>query len=287
MISAAAKRSNQVIGEMFVTATMELEKYIDQVFAAQDLPSDALSRIEHVIAGLDEGRIRVAQKTHESKNGSNWRVNAWVKKAILLYFRLRPVIKMDEGPFCDKIPLKEISPAVNRLLPYSSVRCGAYVGAKVVIMAPSFINIGAYVDEGTLVDSLVLVGSCAQIGKNVHLGAGTVIGGVLEPPNSAPVIIEDNAFIGGSCGIYEGCIVEAGAVVGAGTVITARTPIVDAATGEEYFARVPENAVVVPGGRVKRVGGHEYILQTPMIIKRRDPSVSAKLALEDALRVFE
>jgi 2,3,4,5-tetrahydropyridine-2-carboxylate N-succinyltransferase len=167
------------------------------------------------------------------------------------------------------------------------VRRGAFIGAKVVIMAPSFINIGAYVDDGTMVDSLVLVGSCARVGKNVHIGAGTIIGGVLEPPNSNPVIIEDNAFIGGSCGIYEGCLVEANAVIGAGTIITARTPIVDIETGEEFYGRVPQNAVVVPGGRPKKGNnGKEYILQTPLIIKRRDPAVSAKLAMEDSLRIF-
>jgi len=143
------------------------------------------------------------------------------------------------------------------------------------------------VDEGSMVDSLVLVGSCAQIGRNVHLGAGTIVGGVLEPPNSAPVIIEDGAFIGGSCGIYEGCLIESNAVVGAGTIITGRTPIIDINSGEEYFGRVPENAVVVPGGRPRKVSNREFVLQTPLIIKRRDPSVSAKLSMEDSLRVFE
>ncbi|MDR3613762.1 MAG: 2,3,4,5-tetrahydropyridine-2,6-dicarboxylate N-succinyltransferase [Candidatus Obscuribacterales bacterium] len=265
----------------------DLAHIIEEYFEMTTLPENTLEIVEEVIEALDSGRVRVAEKAYGDHDSSIWKVNAWVKKAILLYFRLRPVVKMDEGPFCDKIPLKEFSPATNRLLPYSSVRRGCYVAPKVVIMAPSFINIGAYVDEGVLVDSLVLVGSCAQIGKNVHLGAGTVIGGVLEPPNSTPVIIEDGAFIGGSCGVYEGCVVEAGAVLGAGTIITARTPIVDINTGEEYFGRVPENAVVVPGGRLKKVGKQDFILQTPIIIKRRDPSVSAKLALEDSLRVFE
>jgi 2,3,4,5-tetrahydropyridine-2,6-dicarboxylate N-succinyltransferase len=259
---------------------IDLAKRIDELFDAKSTPAEATMLIDMVMEGLDQGTIKVVEKT---KTG--WETNAWVKKAILLYFRLSPVKKMDEGQFYDKIPLKNFT-EINRIVPYSSVRRGAYVAPKVVIMAPSFVNIGAYIDEGSMVDSLVLVGSCARIGKNVHLGAGTIIGGVLEPPNSTPVIIEDNAFIGGSCGVYEGCIVEANAVLGAGTIITARTPIIDIQTGEEFYGRVPENAVVVPGGRPKKYGDRDYILQTPLIIKRRDPAVSAKLALEDSLRQF-
>lgn len=262
--------------------TKQIEQQIEELFDAKTLPADALKIVEGVIDQLDAGKIRVAEKTSEG-----WKANAWVKKAILLYFRLRPVEKMEEGPFADKVPLKVLPIPQNRIVPYSSVRRGSYIAPRVVIMAPSFVNIGAYVDEGSMVDSLVLVGSCAQVGKNVHLGAGTVIGGVLEPPNSTPVIIEDGAFVGGSCGIYEGVIVEANAVIGAGTIITARTPIIDVETGEEFFGRVPENAVVVPGGRSKKIGNREIILQTPLIIKRRDPQVSAKLAMEDSLRVFE
>ncbi len=260
---------------------IDLAKRIDELFEAKSTPPEATMLIDMVMEGLDQGTIKVVEKID-----GKWETNAWVKKAILLYFRMSPVKKMDEGHFFDKIPLKTFSAEFNRIVPYSSVRRGAYIGPKVVIMAPSFVNIGAYVDEGSMVDSLVLVGSCARIGKNVHMGAGTIIGGVLEPPNSTPVIVEDNAFIGGSCGIYEGCIVEANAVIGAGTVITARTPIVDINTGEEFYGRVPENAVVVPGGRPKKYGDREYILQTPLIIKRRDPAVSAKLALEDSLRQF-
>ncbi|HEY9715140.1 MAG TPA: 2,3,4,5-tetrahydropyridine-2,6-dicarboxylate N-succinyltransferase [Chroococcales cyanobacterium] len=263
------------------TDTTDLHKRINELFEAQATPPEATMLIDMVIEGLDAGTIKVVEKV----NGK-WEVNAWVKKAILLYFRMSPVQKMEEGAFFDKIPLKNLSATANRIVPYSSVRRGAYIAPKVVIMAPSFVNIGAYVDEGAMVDSIVLVGSCARIGKNVHLGAGTIIGGVLEPPNSSPVIIEDNAFVGGSCGIYEGCIVEENAVIGAGTIITNRTPIVDIETGEEYFGRVPANAVVVPGGRPKKAGAGDFILQTPLIIKRRDPAVSAKLALEDSLRIF-
>lgn len=263
--------------------TVKLEQEIERIFVADSLPQDAIKTVETVIDGLDAGKIRVAEKTA----AGDWKVNAWVKKAILLYFRLRPVEKMEEGSFFDKIPLKTLSPSINRIVPYSSVRKGSFIGARVVIMAPAFVNIGAYVDEGSMVDSLVLVGSCAQIGKNVHLGAGTIIGGVLEPPNSSPVIIEDGAFIGGSCGIYEGCKVEANAVVGAGTIITARTPVIDVETGEEHYGRVPENAVVVPGGRTRKIGESNFVLQTPLIIKKRDPAVSAKLAMEESLRIFD
>lgn len=265
---------------------LDLSDRIEQLFESGDTGPEALKLVESVIERLDAGTVTVVEKVSGNNGKPGWRTNSWVKKAILLYFRMRPIEKMDEGNFFDKIPLKDFS-AANRIVPYSSVRRGSYIAPKVVIMAPSFVNIGAYVDEGAMVDSLVLVGSCARVGRNVHLGAGTVIGGVLEPPNSAPVIIEDGAFVGGNCGIFEGCLVEANAVIAAGVVITGRTPIIDVNTGEEFFGRVPENAVVVPGGRPKKVGGHEFILQTPLIIKRRDPAVDAKLALEDSLRVFD
>lgn len=258
---------------------------VEKYYAESDTAKEALSLVEEVIDGLDSGDICVVEQNLSGDDSPRWVVNEWVKKAILLYFRLRPVEKMAGGSFADKIPLKELSPLTNRIVPYSSVRKGAYVAPKVVIMAPSFINIGAYVDEGSMVDSLVLVGSCARIGKNVHLGAGTVIGGVLEPPNSRPVIIEDNAFIGGNCGIFEGCLVEENAVIAAGTIITGGTPIIDLENGQEYLGRVPANSVVVPGSR-KRKGNEDYALQSPLIVKRRDPKTSAKLALEESLRSF-
>lgn len=262
-----------------MSPTDTIASQIETWFAESKLPDNALATIEEVITGLDTGRIQVVEKVD-----GKWQVNAWVKKAILIYFRLRPIEKIEDGKFMDKIPLKHNWADTNRIVPYSSVRHGSYVAPGVIIMAPSFINIGGYVDSGSMVDSLVLVGSCARIGKNVHLGAGTIIGGVLEPPNGQPVIIEDNAFIGGSCGIYEGCLVEENTIIAAGTIITAGTPIIDVETGEEFYGRVPKNAVVVPGGRKKTVGKTEIVLQTPMIIKRRDPSVSAKVALEESLR---
>jgi len=262
-----------------------LSRLIEELYGAESLPADALATVDSVIEALDSGAVTVVEQSGDGQ----WHVNSWVKKAILLYFRLRPIEAMAGGPFCDKIPLKTVSPQTNRVVPYSSIRRGAYVAPKVIVMAPSFINIGAYVDEGSMVDSLVLVGSCARVGKNVHLGAGTMIGGVLEPPNSRPVVIEDGVFVGGSCGIYEGCLVEKHSVIGAGTVITAGTPVIDIVTGETFVGRVPENSVVVPGGRRKlgAASGEEFILQTPLIIKRRDPAVSAKLALEESLRSFE
>lgn len=259
-----------------------LNQKIDELFQLDPLPPQAINVAEEVIAGLDNGSITVVEKD----NDNTWTVNTWVKKAILLYFRLRPIEKLADGPFFDKVPLKKFSGVINRLVPFSSVRYGSYIAPKVVIMAPSFVNIGAYIGEGSMVDSLVLVGSCARVGKNVHLGAGTIIGGVLEPPNSRPVIIEDGAFVGGNCGIYEGCLVEEDAIIGAGTIITAGTPIIDITTGEEFFGRVPKGSVVVPGGRAKKGGQADFILQTPLIIKRRNPAVSAKVALEESLREF-
>lgn len=267
--------------------TADLPQLIEEIYESGKTGPESLKTVESVIERLDAGTITVVEKSSGMNGKPHWQVNAWVKKAILLYFRLRKVEKMPEGEFFDKVPLKSFSSQMmNRLVPFSSVRKGSYVAPRVVIMAPSFVNIGAYIDEDSMIDSLVLVGSCARVGTKVHIGAGTIIGGVLEPPNSSPVIIEDGAFIGGSCGIYEGCLVEANAVIGAGTIITARTPIIDVNSGEEYYGRVPENAVVIPGGRTKTIGSTQFVLQTPLIIKRRDPSVDAKLALEDSLRFF-
>lgn len=267
---------------MIKTTSQQIEQ-IERLFAdpSSMAEKEALALVENVISGLDQGQIKVVEKLAPGK----WQVNTWVKQAILIYFRLKPAEMMLDGAFFDKIPLKETT-GQSRIVPYSSIRKGSYVAGKVVVMAPSFVNIGAYVDEGSMVDSLVLVGSCAHIGKNVHLGAGTIIGGVLEPANSQPVIIEDNVFVGGSCGIYEGCLVEENAVLGAGTIITAGTPVIDLETGEEFYGRVPANSVVVPGARKKSTKSGDIFLQTPLIVKRRDPAISAKLALEDSLRNF-
>jgi 2,3,4,5-tetrahydropyridine-2-carboxylate N-succinyltransferase len=243
---------------------------------------------------LTQGKIRAAEKV----NGQ-WRVNAWVKQGILLGFRLGELSKMgaDTLSFVDKdtFPARQFNVADRvRLVPGgSSVREGAYVAPSVICMPPMFINVGAYVDEGTMIDSHALVGSCAQIGKRVHLSAAAQIGGVLEPVNAAPVIIEDDVLVGGNCGVYEGTLVRARAVLGAGTTLTRSTPLYDIVRGEVYKAteekplEVPENAVVVPGSRaVKKGQAAEWNLSlyTPVIVKYRDEKTDQRIELEDWLR---
>src|SRR5277367_2771503 len=242
---------------------------------------------------LTQGKIRAAEKT-----GGNWIVNAWVKQGILLGFRLGVLQEMPAGlSFVDKdtFPARQFSVADKvRVVPGgSSIREGAYVAPSVICMPPMFINVGAYVDEGTMIDSHALVGSCAQIGKRVHLSAAAQIGGILEPVNAAPVIIEDDVLIGGNCGIYEGTLVRARAVLGAGTILTRSTPLYDLVRGEIYRAtveqplEVPENAVVVPGSRAVTKGkGAEWNLSlyTPVIVKYRDEKTERGIELEEWLR---
>jgi 2,3,4,5-tetrahydropyridine-2-carboxylate N-succinyltransferase len=242
---------------------------------------------------LTAGKIRAAEKT-----GDHWSVNAWVKQGILLGFRLGELADMTAGlSFVDKdtFPARAFTVADRvRVVPGgSSVRLGAYVAPSVICMPPMFINVGAYVDEGTLVDSHALVGSCAQIGKRVHLSAAAQIGGVLEPVNAAPVIIEDDVLVGGNCGVYEGTLVRARAVLGAGTILTRSTPLYDLvrnqicrATGDAPL-EVPENAVVVPGSRaVKKGAAAEWNLSlyTPVIVKYRDEKTDRGIELENWLR---
>jgi 2,3,4,5-tetrahydropyridine-2-carboxylate N-succinyltransferase len=246
-------------------------------------------------AQLTEGKIRAAEKV-----GGKWVVNVWVKEGILLGFRLGELSQMDDGPslsFVDKdtFPSRRFTIADRvRVVPGgSSVRVGSYVAPSVICMPPMFINVGAYVDEGTMVDSHALVGSCAQIGKRVHLSAAAQVGGVLEPVNAAPVIIEDDVLVGGNCGIYEGTLVRARAVLGAGTILTRSTPIYDLVRGEVYRAtengtlEVPENAVVVPGSRAVKKGKVKewnLSLYTPVIVKYRDEKTDRGIELEDWLR---
>lgn len=247
-----------------------------------------------VVRRLESGEIRVAEKT---PNG--WKVNAWVKEAILEGFRQGRLIDMskEEYSFFDKdtLPLRKFSLEDKvRIVPGgSSVRCGAFLAPSVIMMPPSYVNIGAYVDEGTMVDSHVTIGSCAQVGKHVHVSAATQIGGVLEPAGALPVIIEDNAFVGGNCGIYEGTIVEESAVIGSGVIITAGTPLFDATKGDfvpkstEGKTVVPAGAVVVAGSRPvtkgpgKDAGIHLYC---PVIVKYRDGRTAASVELETLLR---
>lgn len=242
---------------------------------------------------LTQGKVRAAEK----KDGK-WIVNAWVKQGILLGFRLGILREMPAGlSFVDKdtFPARQFTVADRvRVVPGgSSVREGAYVASSVICMPPMFINVGAYVDEGTMIDSHALVGSCAQIGKRVHLSAAAQIGGVLEPINAAPVIIEDDVLIGGNCGVYEGTLVRARAVLGAGTILTRSTPLYDLVLGEVYRATddeplvVPENAVVVPGSRaIKKDPGKAWDLSlyTPVIVKYRDEKTDRGIELEEWLR---
>ncbi len=245
---------------------------------------------------LTQGMIRAADKID-----GQWKVNAWVKQGILLGFRLGELSRMgtdtDTLSFVDKdtFPARHFALEDRvRVVPGgSSVREGAYVAPSVICMPPMFINVGAYVDEGTMVDSHALVGSCAQVGKRVHLSAAAQIGGVLEPVNAAPVIVEDDGLVGGNCGGYEGTLVRTRAVLGAGTILTRSTPIYDLVRGQVYQAsdaeplEVPENAVVVPGSRaVKKGKTSEWNLSlyTPVIVKYRDEKTDQRIELEEWLR---
>ncbi len=245
---------------------------------------------------LTQGTIRAAEKID-----GQWKVNAWVKRGILLGFRLGELSRMgadtDTLSFVDKdtFPARHFALQDRvRVVPGgSSVREGAYVAPSVICMPPMFINVGAFVDEGTMVDSHALVGSCAQVGKRVHLSAAAQIGGVLEPVNAAPVIVEDDVLVGGNCGVYEGTLVRTRAVLGAGTILTRSTPIYDLVRGQVYQAsdekplEVPENAVVVPGSRaVKKGKALEWNLSlyTPVIVKYRDEKTDQRIELEEWLR---
>ena len=253
-----------------------------------------MMEFSEVVRRLESGEIRVAEKT---PNG--WRVNAWVKEAILEGFRQGRLIDMskEEYSFFDKdtLPLRKFSLEDKvRIVPGgSSVRCGAFLAPSVIMMPPSYVNIGAYVDEGTMVDSHVTIGSCAQVGKHVHVSAATQIGGVLEPAGALPVIIEDNAFVGGNCGIYEGTIVEESAVIGSGVIITAGTPLFDATKGD-FVPKSPEGKTVVPAGAVVVAGSRPVTkgpgkdagihLYCPVIVKYRDGRTAASVELETLLR---
>jgi 2,3,4,5-tetrahydropyridine-2,6-dicarboxylate N-succinyltransferase len=243
---------------------------------------------------LTQGKVRAAAKID-----GRWVVNIWVKHGILLGFRLGELAETSSPglTFVDKdtFPARQFSVADRvRIVPGgSSVRVGAYVAPSVICMPPMFINVGAYVDEGTMVASHALVGSCAQVGKRVHLSAAAQIGGVLEPVNAAPVIIEDDVLVGGNCGIYEGTLVRARAVLGAGTILTRSTPLYDLVRGEVYRAtaesvlEVPEGAVVVPGSRAVTKGSAAELgisLYTPVIVKYRDEKTDRGIELEDWLR---
>jgi len=273
-----------------------LQTAIERLASLGDLERDSTAReiFLEFREQLTRGRFRAAEKID-----GQWRVNVWVKQGILLGFRLGELSQMgnDLLSFVDKdtFPIRRFSVEDRvRVVPGgSSARLGAYVAPGVICMPPMFINAGAYVDEGTMVDSHALVGSCAQVGKRVHISAAAQIGGVLEPVNAAPVIIEDDVLIGGNCGIYEGTLVRSRAVLGAGTILTRSTPLYDLVRGEVHRAdgekalEVPENAVVVPGSRaVKRGVAAEWglALYTPVIVKYRDEKTDRGIELEEWLR---
>lgn len=242
--------------------------------------------IEFIIAELDQGRIRVAEPLM-----GNWKVNEWIKKAVILYFPIRNMETIESFPFefHDKIPLKKgYAQAGVRVVPHGIARYGSFI-ASGVIMMPSYINIGSYVDSGTMVDTWATVGSCAQIGKNVHLSGGVGIGGVLEPVQAAPVIIEDGCFIGSRCIIVEGAHIGKEAVLGANVVITASTRIVDVtkSTAIEYKGFVPPRSVVIPGSYTKNYPAGDFNVPCALIIGQRKASTDIKTSLNDALREFD
>ena len=241
--------------------------------------------IHQIIEEVDKGRLRVAEPEND-----NWKVNNWIKKAIILYFPIQKMETIEVGPleFHDKMKLKSNYKDLGvRVVPHAIARYGAYL-ANGVIMMPSYVNIGAYVDTGTMVDTWATVGSCAQIGKNVHLSGGVGIGGVLEPIQAAPVIIEDNAFIGSRSIVVEGVRVEKEAVLGANVVLTASTKIIDV-SGEkpiEYKGIIPSRSVVIPGSMNKEFPAGNYAVPCALIIGKRKESTDKKTSLNDALRTF-
>lgn len=248
--------------------------------------TDTLAAIREVINLLDSGKIRVAEPV---ENG--WQVNEWVKKAVVLYFPIQKMETIEVGIFeyHDKIPLKRgYAEKGIRVVPHAVARHGAYI-SKGVILMPSYVNIGAYVDEGTMVDTWATVGSCAQIGKNVHLSGGVGIGGVLEPLQAAPVIIEDGAFIGSRCIVVEGVRVEREAVLGANVCLTASTKIIDV-TGDkpvEIKGCVPTRSVVIPGSYTKTFAAGDFQVPCALIIGKRKPSTDLKTSLNNALREYD
>ena len=264
-----------------------MQKIIESAWDERKLleKSETQEAIRQVINQLDTGKIRVASPL---ENG--WQVNEWVKKAVVLYFPIQKMETIEVGPleFHDKIPLKNgYKKKGIRVVPHAIARHGAYISSGVILM-PSYVNIGAYVDSGTMVDTWATVGSCAQVGKNVHLSGGVGIGGVLEPLQAAPVIIEDNAFIGSRSIIVEGVRVKKGAVIGANVTITASTPIIDV-TGQEPIeikGEVPENSVVIPGSRPKDFPSGVFNTPCALIIGTRKESTDEKTSLNDALRTF-
>lgn len=254
----------------------------DRSLLQQTQYSDA---VRAVIEAVDKGKLRVAEPAE-----GGWKVNEWVKQAILMYFTIQPMETMELPPFefHDKMKLKTNYKELGvRVVPHAVARYGAYI-SKGVILMPSYVNIGAYVDEGTMVDTWATVGSCAQIGKHVHLSGGVGIGGVLEPLQASPVIIEDGVFVGSRCIVVEGVRVEKEAVLGANVVLTQSTKIIDVSGPEpiEYKGRVPARSVVIPGTYTKKFPAGEYQVSCALIIGQRKASTDLKTSLNDTLREF-
>ncbi|MEN7546849.1 2,3,4,5-tetrahydropyridine-2,6-dicarboxylate N-succinyltransferase [Rapidithrix thailandica] len=264
---------------------MSQQQIIEQAWENRELLNESatVEAIRDVIEQLDKGKLRVAEPVADG-----WQVNEWVKKAVILFFPLQKMEVVKVGPFefHDKIPLKSGYDELGvRVVPHAIARYGSFVN-KGVIMMPSYVNIGAYVDSGTMVDTWATVGSCAQIGKDVHLSGGVGIGGVLEPVQAAPVIIEDGAFIGSRCIIVEGAHIGKEAVIGANVTITASSKIIDVTGDEpvEYKGYVPERSVVIPGTLPKKFKAGTYDVNCALIIGKRKESTDKKTSLNDALR---
>ncbi|HEY6161161.1 MAG TPA: 2,3,4,5-tetrahydropyridine-2,6-dicarboxylate N-succinyltransferase [Bacteroidia bacterium] len=265
-----------------------MQQIIEAAWADRELLKQEKTQqtIREVVEALDKGKLRVAEPT-----AKGWQVNEWIKKAVILYFPIQKMETLEAGPmeFHDKMKLKTNYAGLGvRVVPHAVARYGAYL-AKGVILMPSYVNIGAYVDSGTLVDTWATVGSCAQIGKDVHLSGGVGIGGVLEPVQAAPVVIEDGCFIGSRCIVVEGVRVEREAVLGANVVLTMSTKIIDVtgSTPKEYRGVVPPRSVVIPGSYTKKFAAGDYNVNCALIIGQRKQSTDLKTSLNDALREHE
>lgn len=250
------------------------------------LSAEKNAAIDEAIVGLDRGLLRVCEKID-----GQWKTNEWLKKAILLYFRQQKMTLMNSGDFnyYDKIPVKKWTGEEGvRVVPHALARLGSFIESGAILM-PSYVNIGAHVGSGTMVDTWATVGSCAQIGRSVHLSGGVGIGGVLEPIQASPVIVEDHVFIGSRCIVVEGAVIEEGAVLGAGVTITASTKIIDVTGSQEKIlhGRVPKNSVVIPGTVMKKFPAGEYGTPCALIIGQRKPSTDLKTSLTEALRDFQ
>tara|TARA_Y100000385_G_scaffold215736_1_gene224581 strand:- start:139 stop:1008 length:870 start_codon:yes stop_codon:yes gene_type:complete len=279
------ERKNVILRFQKMNLSMRLKSKILEVWENRDLLSkeDSHAAINEVVELLDKGELRACEKV-----SGQWIVHEWIKKAVVLYFPIRKMTTIELGPFefHDKIPLKkDYAKKGVRVVPHAIARYGSFI-EKGTILMPSYVNIGAYVGTGTMVDTWATVGSCAQIGENVHLSGGVGIGGVLEPIQASPVIIEDNCFIGSRCIVVEGVLVEEEAVLGANVVLTASTKIIDVTQANpiEYKGRVPARSVVIPGTYTKKFAAGEYQVPCALIIGKRKESTNKKTSLNEALR---